>query len=63
MRRLARRSGCHASTVMRQIRKLENRRDDRLMDEALKRLRGQYVGETRAGFPRSETQKECQMNV
>lgn len=63
MRRLAQRSGCHASTVMRQIRKLENRRDDRLVDEALKRLCGQYASAARAGFPQRETQKECQMIV
>lgn len=38
MRRLARQTGCHASTVMRQIHKLENRRDDELVDLALRRL-------------------------
>lgn len=38
MRRLARLSGCHASTVMRQIRKLETQRDDVLVDLALQRL-------------------------
>ncbi|MCG7492126.1 DUF6456 domain-containing protein [Thalassobius sp. Cn5-15] len=38
MRRLARLSGCHASTVMRQIRKLESQRDDVLVDLALQRL-------------------------
>ncbi|MDP2738405.1 MAG: DUF6456 domain-containing protein [Pseudorhodobacter sp.] len=35
LRALARRKGCHASTVMRQIRRCENRRDDPLVDEAL----------------------------
>lgn len=38
MRALARRTGCHASTVLRQVRKLENRRDDPLVDDALTRL-------------------------
>ena len=38
MRALARRDGCHASTVMRQVRRYESRRDDPLMDEALSAL-------------------------
>lgn len=42
LRELARRRGCHASTVMRQVRRYENRRDDPLVDEALEALsRGQ----------------------
>ena len=35
IREVARKSGCHASTVLRQIRRYENRRDDPLIDEAL----------------------------
>ncbi len=35
IRELARRDGCHASTVLRQIRKLETLRDDPLIDSAL----------------------------
>ncbi|MDT8855970.1 DUF6456 domain-containing protein [Paracoccaceae bacterium Fryx2] len=35
LRALARREGCAASTVMRQVRRYENRRDDPLVDEAL----------------------------
>jgi Domain of unknown function (DUF6456) len=35
LRALARREGRHASTVMRQVRRFENRRDDPLWDEAL----------------------------
>lgn len=35
IRELARRDGCHASTVLRQIRKLESLRDDPLIDAAL----------------------------
>jgi len=38
LRALARREGCHASTVLRQVRRFENRRDDPLVDEALVRL-------------------------
>lgn len=38
IRALARQAGCHASTVLRQIRRLENRRDDRLVDAALRDL-------------------------
>ena len=40
IRAVARSSGCHASTVLRQVRKFENRRDDLLIDEALQRLGG-----------------------
>lgn len=39
IRELARRDGCHPSTVMRQIRKLEAMRDDPLVDAALKTFR------------------------
>lgn len=38
IRQLARDAGCHASTVMRQVRKFENRRDDPLIDGALRAL-------------------------
>lgn len=38
LRALARRRGCHPSTVMRKVRALEQRRDDPLYDEALTRL-------------------------
>jgi Domain of unknown function (DUF6456) len=38
LRELARREGVHASTVLRRVRALENRRDDPLVDEALDRL-------------------------
>jgi hypothetical protein len=38
IRDLARGAGCHPSTVMRQIRRVENRRDDPLVDAALRRL-------------------------
>ncbi|MEP5731874.1 MAG: DUF6456 domain-containing protein [Sulfitobacter sp.] len=38
IRALARTAGCHASTVLRQIRKVEMRRDDPLVDAALRKL-------------------------
>ncbi|MFV0243565.1 MAG: DUF6456 domain-containing protein [Qingshengfaniella sp.] len=38
MRAIARRAGCHASTISRQIRRFENRRDDPLVDAALDRI-------------------------
>jgi transposase-like protein len=38
IRQLARGAGCHASTILRQVRKLEARRDDPLIDEALSNL-------------------------
>ena len=38
IRALARRAGCHASTVLRQIRAYEARRDDLLVDAALRRF-------------------------
>lgn len=38
LREIARVKGCHASTVMRQVRKVEAMRDDPLIDEALERL-------------------------
>lgn len=38
LRALARRDGLHASTILRQVRRYETRRDDPLLDEALDRL-------------------------
>lgn len=38
IRELARDAGCHASTVLRQVQKIETRRDDPLVDEALSQL-------------------------
>ena len=39
LRQIAREEGVHASTVLRQVRRFENRRDDPLFDGALGRLR------------------------
>ncbi len=52
LRALARREGCAASTVMRQVRRYENRRDDPLVDEALAALG--RVHATRAFTPQEE---------
>lgn len=38
IRKLARMAGCHASTVLRQVRRIETLRDDPLVDGALRRL-------------------------
>lgn len=38
IRELARHAGCHASTVLRQVQKVETRREDPLVDEALLQL-------------------------
>jgi len=38
LRALARRDGLHASTILRQVRRYETRRDDPLLDEALDHL-------------------------
>lgn len=44
IRSLARDAGCHASTVLRQVRRFELRRDDPLVDHALHRLGRQRSG-------------------
>lgn len=46
IRELARKSGCHASTVLRQIRKYETRRDDPLIDAVLRNLGARVVRKT-----------------
>ncbi|WP_375258121.1 DUF6456 domain-containing protein [Citreimonas sp.] len=50
IRELAREAGCHASTVLRQVRRIETRRDDPLVDAALRRL-GAPRGRTVATDP------------
>jgi hypothetical protein len=44
IRALARRADCHASTIMRQVRKVEQRREDPLIDEALRVLASEGAG-------------------
>jgi hypothetical protein len=43
LRALARARGCHASTVLRQVRRVEAWRDDPLIDEALERLAASHA--------------------
>ncbi len=44
IRALARARQCHASTVLRQVRRFESRRDDPLVDDALRQLSSGVVG-------------------
>ncbi len=53
IRALARAEGCHASTVLRQIRRFENLRDDLLVDEALRSL-GRIHFSSNPGFNEKE---------
>ena len=55
IRQIAREEGCHASTVLRRIRRFESRRDDPLVDEALRALGG--------GADGSDTGEEARMNI
>ncbi len=59
IREVARRSGCHASTVMRQIRKIEVRRDDPLVDRALQALGTKFFHGTDSHCA-EETTKMCE---
>ena len=54
IRELARDAGCAASTVLRQVRRFESKRDDPLVDEALRRLGDSHV----ARFHGDRTQRE-----
>ncbi|WP_166415614.1 DUF6456 domain-containing protein [Cochlodiniinecator piscidefendens] len=59
IRAVARKVGCHASTILRQIRRYENRRDDPLVDSALRQLGREHFQKNC-----SATQKEMpQMNA
>lgn len=60
IRALARQAGCHASTILRRIRHFETRRDDLLVDEALRRLGRQVVAENGTGSPPEEIDKMTQ---
>ncbi|WP_233713199.1 DUF6456 domain-containing protein [Amaricoccus solimangrovi] len=55
LRALARARGCHASTVMRQVRRVEARREDPLVDEALERA-GRFF--TRPDTPATTASEE-----
>lgn len=54
IRAIAREAGCHASTILRQIRACETRRDDLLFDHALRRL-GQRVAAPATGSSKKES--------
>ncbi|MFD1158574.1 DUF6456 domain-containing protein [Roseovarius aestuarii] len=55
IRALARDAGCHASTILRQIRSFETRRDDLLIDQALRRLGRKFYGAKNTGSPYTES--------
>ncbi len=46
IRDIARSAGCHASTILRQIRRIETRRDDPLVDAALQSLAETHFADT-----------------
>lgn len=56
IRELARRSGCHASTILRQVRKIESERDDLLKDEALERLSDAYLALAQDNLRKTESE-------
>ncbi|MCV3270937.1 helix-turn-helix domain-containing protein [Roseobacter sinensis] len=57
IRALARAAGCHASTILRQIRRVETRRDDPLVDAALKSLgAAHFVPRSEAGHANQKDQ-------
>ncbi len=56
IRQLARHAGCHPSTVLRQVRRIEQRRDDPLFDEALSAIGAQL---RRAMPPDAAANGEC----
>tara|TARA_R110002049_G_scaffold141166_5_gene302720 strand:- start:391 stop:1494 length:1104 start_codon:yes stop_codon:yes gene_type:complete len=57
IRALARQQGCHASTILRQIRRVETLRDDPLVDGVLKTLGGVPQGALCASAPLPEARK------
>ena len=65
IRDLARDAGCHASTVLRQIRRIETRRDDPLVDAALAALAATFFIQACAarGRPVPNSRGLPQMNV
>ncbi|MCO0613249.1 helix-turn-helix domain-containing protein [Lutimaribacter sp. EGI FJ00015] len=56
IRELARHAGCHASTVLRQIRRMESRREDTLVDEALR-----HLGKSVFRPCRQESERDCRL--
>ncbi|MEX1235657.1 MAG: DUF6456 domain-containing protein [Roseovarius sp.] len=60
IRALARQHGCHASTVLRRIRQYETRRDDPMVDEALRRLGCRIATRDETGPLEQETAMSAQ---
>ena len=58
LRTLARREGCNASTVLRLVRRYEQRRDDPLLDQALTALTPLIVAEHRTRTPNLPKEKD-----
>ncbi|MCE0504843.1 DUF6456 domain-containing protein [Roseivivax sp. GX 12232] len=63
LRALARRSGVHASTILRQIRRLEMRRDDPLVDAALTRLGEMPALETKSAGGGGEAAEQAMIGA
>jgi len=59
IRDIARSAGCHASTILRQIRRIEMRRDDPLVDAALQNLAEQHFSEPQDRQLSSSDSSEC----
>jgi len=56
IRQLARKAGCHPSTILRQVRRVEVLRDDPLIDEVLTYLAGRYqTGTGKSGAAKGAT--------
>ena len=58
IRAIARDAGCHASTILRQIRKLECRREDLLVDEALLCLSRKHFQASRQTLPTKQAESD-----
>lgn len=61
LRALARGLGVHASTVLRQVRRYETRRDDPLMDGALEQLRRGHFPDAKSSRDRREKKEQMSM--
>jgi hypothetical protein len=63
IRELAREAGCHASTVLRQVRRIETRRDDPLVDAALRRLGAPGNRDTLQKLAKDHDTMSCMLNL
>ncbi|AGT08496.1 DUF6456 domain-containing protein [Paracoccus aminophilus] len=57
IRALAREAGCHASTILRRIRRIEERRDDPVVDQALEKALHQPNADRQEPLKRRETEQ------